>query len=56
VGDLKNAVKTQELAVKQSPYYQQIHRQLRFFKEELAKQKAGQESRPPDESADEPNS
>ena len=55
VGDLKNAVKTQELAVKNSPYYQQIHRQLKFFKEELAKQKAGQESRQPDESADKPN-
>jgi tetratricopeptide (TPR) repeat protein len=54
VGDLKNAVKTQKAAVKQSPYYQQIQRQLKFFEEELAKQNADQESRPPDESANEP--
>jgi tetratricopeptide (TPR) repeat protein len=54
VGDLEKAVETQELAVEKSPHYQQIHRQLKFFKEELAKQKAGQESRQPKESADDP--
>jgi tetratricopeptide (TPR) repeat protein len=54
VGDLENAVMTQEMAVEESPYYQQIHRQLKFFKEELAKQKAGQESSQSGESAVDP--
>jgi len=54
VGNLEKAIETQKMAVEKSPYYQQIHRQLKFFEEELAKQKAGQESRQPDESADHP--
>jgi len=52
VGDLKNAVLTQRLAVEKAPYYQQIHRQLKFFEEELAKQKVAQDAAPSDESQD----
>jgi len=55
VGDLEKAVETQKMALEKSPYYQQIHRQLKFFEEELAKQKTGQETRQPNESADDPN-
>lgn len=54
-GDLKNAVKTQRLAVEKAPYFQQIQRQLKFFEAELAKRKAGQETGQADESPPESN-
>ncbi len=52
VGDLKNAVKTQQMAVERAPYYQQIKRQLQFFEAELANKKTDQEATTSNESTE----